>query len=64
MGIDPPRASRATIQASQEYGTCSVCSRGQRLTARGTLYQHQKRDRYGYATGEQCDGAGQPPKAD
>ena len=44
-----------------EYGPCSVCGNWQRLTARGNLYQHQRRDRHGSPTGEQCDGAGAPP---
>ena len=47
-----------------EYGTCSVCGNQQRLTARGNLYQHQRRDRSGSCMREQCDGAGKPPKAE
>jgi hypothetical protein len=60
--IDPTRVSRATRQANDVYGQCAVCGQWQRLTPRGNLYQHQQRDRYGSATGEQCAGAGEPPK--
>ena len=61
MAIDPTRDTPRPMYAD-EYDTCSVCGRGQRLTARGNLYQHQSRDRYGSATGKQCDGAGKPPE--
>ena len=49
---------------SDEYGICAVCGQSQRLTARGNLYQHQKRNAHGSATGEQCEGAGKPPKTE
>lgn len=60
-GHDPTRRTPRPMYAD-EYGTCSACGNWQRLTARGNLYQHQKRDRLGSAMGEQCDGAGKPPK--
>lgn len=61
MTIDPTRVSRAT-QHDDEYGQCSVCSRWQRLTSRGNLYQHRRRDPLGFAALDQCGGAGKPPK--
>lgn len=49
-------------EAEDDYGTCAVCGQYQRLTTRGNLYQHQRRNEHGTATGEQCAGAGKPPK--
>jgi hypothetical protein len=60
MPIDPTRATPRPMHAD-EYGCCSVCGAPKRLTARGNLYQHQRRNQLGTATGKQCEGAGKPP---
>jgi len=46
-----------------EYGACSVCGVPHRLYRNGHVYHHRKRDRiFGFATAEQCPGAGKPPR--
>ncbi len=60
-GYDPTGVGPRPMYAD-DYGTCAVCGREHRLTARGNVYQHRKRDHLDFATHEQCDGAGKPPR--
>ncbi|MGY5634204.1 hypothetical protein ACW7N6_38330 [Streptomyces sp. UC1A3] len=46
------------------YRACSVCGLSYLVRKGGVIGHHVGMDAAGFSTGERCDGAGQPPRAD